>query len=85
MGARSRDPPLPPTATPCILVQGPGLTQLFVLNADGTDARRVAEELDVRGAPAWSPDGQWLAVAANRDGEPNCSRSQSAAGRRFYW
>ena len=24
----------------------------------------------MRGAPTWSPDGQWLAVAANRDGEP---------------
>ena len=24
----------------------------------------------MRGAPAWSPDGQWLAVAANQDGEP---------------
>jgi len=40
------------------------------MNADGTGTRRIAEELDVRGAPAWSPDGQWLAVAANRDGEP---------------
>jgi Tol biopolymer transport system component len=40
------------------------------MNADGTRARRIAEDLDVRGAPAWSPDGQWLAVAANRDGEP---------------
>jgi Tol biopolymer transport system component len=41
------------------------------MNADGTGAQRVAEELDVRGAPAWSPDGRWLAVAgANRDGEP---------------
>ena len=52
------------------VVQRRGLTQLYVMNADGTGARRVAEELDVRGAPAWSPDGQWLAVAANRDGEP---------------
>ena len=52
-------------------VQRRGRTQLYVMNADGTDARRVADELDVRGAPAWSPDGQWLAVAgANRDGEP---------------
>ena len=51
-------------------VQRRGQTQLYVMNADGTGTRRIAEELDVRGAPAWSPDGQWLAVAANRDGEP---------------
>ena len=52
------------------VVQRRGRTQLYVMNADGTRARRIAEDLDVRGAPAWSPDGQWLAVAANRDGEP---------------
>jgi dipeptidyl aminopeptidase/acylaminoacyl peptidase len=52
------------------VVQRRGGTQLYVMNADGTRARRIAEDLDVRGAPAWSPDGQWLAVAANRDGEP---------------
>jgi Tol biopolymer transport system component len=51
-------------------VQGRGRTQLYVMNADGTGARRIAAEIDVRGAPAWSPDGQWLAIAANRDGEP---------------
>ena len=52
------------------LVQRRGLTRLYVMNTDGTGARRMAEELDVRGAPAWSPDGQWLAIAANRDGKP---------------
>ncbi len=52
------------------LVQRRGLTQLYVRNADGTSPRRIADGLDVRGAPAWSPDGQWLAVAANVGGEP---------------
>ena len=40
------------------------------MNGDGTSPRRIADELDVRGAPAWSPDGQWLVIAANVDGEP---------------
>jgi len=51
-------------------VRARGVTQLYLMNTDGTGTRRVAEELDVRGAPAWSPDGRWLAVAADRDGEP---------------
>jgi Tol biopolymer transport system component len=53
------------------LVQQRGLTQLYVLNIDGSGARRIAEDLEVGGALAWSPDGQWLAVAANRNGEPH--------------
>jgi Tol biopolymer transport system component len=54
------------------VIQKQGRTQLYLVNADGTGgARRVADELDVRGAPAWSPDGQSLAIAANRAGEPN--------------
>jgi Tol biopolymer transport system component len=52
------------------LVQRSGRTHLYVMNADGTSARRMAEDLDLRGAPAWSPDGRWLAVAAQREGQP---------------
>jgi Tol biopolymer transport system component len=51
-------------------VQRAGRTHLYVVNADGTAPRRLAEELDIRGAPAWSPDGRWIAVAADRDGDP---------------
>jgi len=50
------------------------------MNADGTGARRIAEELDVRGAPTWSPDGKWLAVAANRDGEPQLFKIPVGSG-----
>jgi len=47
-----------------------GVTRLHVMNADGSGPRQLSEELDVRGSPAWSPDGQWIAVAANRNGQP---------------
>ena len=33
--------------------------------SDGTGVRRVAESLEVRGAPSWSPDGKWIAVAGS--------------------
>jgi DNA-binding winged helix-turn-helix (wHTH) protein/Tol biopolymer transport system component len=59
-------------------VQRRGTTQLYVINSDGSDAHKVAAELDVRGAPAWSPVGDWLAIAAMRDGEPRLFKIPTA-------
>src|SRR5206468_7601009 len=39
-------------------VQQHGQTLLYVMQADGTNARVVADSLDLLGAPAWAPDGQ---------------------------
>lgn len=73
-------PAVAPDGRVAFVVQRGGRAQLYVMNIDGTDTRRVAEELDVRGAPAWSPDGHWLAVAANRDGEPRLFKIPAAGG-----
>jgi Tol biopolymer transport system component len=36
------------------------------MNTNGTNARRLADPLDVRGSASWSPDGKWVAIAGNR-------------------
>jgi Tol biopolymer transport system component len=45
-------------------------TFLYVANADGTNAHIVTRSLELKGAPAWSPNGQSLTVAAMVDGTP---------------
>jgi len=47
---------------------------LYVMNADGTNARVVTESLELRGAPAWAPDGQSITSAATVDGTPHLFR-----------
>ncbi len=46
-------------------VRRSGRTTLYVAAADGTGARPLAEHLDLRGSPSWSPDGRFVAVAAD--------------------
>jgi Tol biopolymer transport system component len=48
----------------CFVVRRRGRGTLWCVNADGTGARTLAESLDVQGAPSWSPDGTWIAIAA---------------------
>jgi serine/threonine protein kinase/WD40 repeat protein len=48
----------------CFPVHRTGRSMLFCTAPDGSGAHVLAESLDVRGAPSWSPDGKWLAVAA---------------------
>ena len=41
-----------------------GRTRMYVMQADGSGLRAMPDSLQPRGAPAWSPDGQSLVVAA---------------------
>jgi Tol biopolymer transport system component len=47
-----------------------GESLLYTANADGTAARIAAKALEVQGAPAWTPDGRAITVAATIDGAP---------------
>jgi Tol biopolymer transport system component len=50
----------------CFSFRKDGRAGLYVMNANGTNVRTLAEGLEVRGAATWSPDGKWVAVAGNR-------------------
>jgi dipeptidyl aminopeptidase/acylaminoacyl peptidase len=53
------------------VVRGEGRGRLHLMASDGTGAHRIAESLDVRGAPSWAPDGKWIgAVATDGDATP---------------
>jgi serine/threonine protein kinase/Tol biopolymer transport system component len=54
----------------CFLVSSRGKAHLHVMAADGTNVRELDGSLEVRGAPSWSPDGKWVAVAAT-EGKAN--------------
>jgi Tol biopolymer transport system component len=51
-----------------------GQTLLYAMQADGTNARVVADSLDLQGDPAWSPDGQSITSAVADHGAPHLFR-----------
>jgi Tol biopolymer transport system component len=51
-----------------------GRTLLYVMQADGANARIVTEALDLQGDPAWAADGQSITSAANDHGIPHLVR-----------
>ena len=55
-------------------------TLLYVMQADGTNARVVADSLELKGAPAWEPDGRSITTAANDHGAPRLFRLPVGGG-----
>jgi Tol biopolymer transport system component len=51
-----------------------GQTFLYLVQADGANARILADSLDLQGAPVWAPDGNSITTAANDHGVPRLFR-----------
>ena len=47
---------------------------LYVMQADGTNARILTDSLELQGAPAWTPDGQSITSAVADHGIPHLFR-----------
>jgi Tol biopolymer transport system component len=45
-----------------------GTDELYVMNADGSNAHAIATTTPTIESPAWSPDGRWIAFAMSTDG-----------------
>lgn len=45
-----------------------GNFQIYVMNADGSDVRRLTDRDGYDGDPSWSPDGTKIAFCSDRDG-----------------
>jgi Tol biopolymer transport system component len=64
----------PDGANVAFSVRQHGKTLLYVMQADGTNARIVTESLDLQGDPTWATDGQSITLAANDHDVPHLFR-----------
>jgi hypothetical protein len=42
---------------------------LYVVNTNGKNVRRLTNDPAIEGLPTWSPDGQWVAFLSDREGQ----------------
>ncbi len=52
-------------------------SELYVMQADGSEVQRLTRHESWDGAPAWTPDGQAVVFYSQRDGEPRIYRTRS--------
>jgi TolB protein len=70
-GPKANEPAWSPDGTQIAFDRGEGRRGIFVMNADGSDRRRLASSRCGTQQPSWSPDGQSIVFVGLG---PNCNR-----------
>jgi len=63
-----------------ILLRRQGKVRLYVMSAQGSGLQPLAETMEARGAPCWSPDGQWISVGGVDEKGPGLFKVPVAGG-----
>jgi len=63
-----------------VLTKDGGQSQIYTLNADGSNVRRLMSSPGIDTEPVWSPDGQWIYFTSDRGGSPQIYRVPSSGG-----
>jgi TolB protein len=59
-----------------------GNKELYVMDIDGANAKRLTQDKIISNGPAWSHDGQWIAYTSYKSGYPDVYIIDLAKGQR---
>jgi len=63
-----------------VSVQGGRIRQIYLINADGSNVRRITQSATIDTEPFFSPDGQFIYFTSDRGGSPQIYRMPAEGG-----
>jgi WD40 repeat protein len=59
----------------------PSTTEIYLINADGSNLRQLTDNQFIDAGPSWSPDGKNIVFFSNRDGDPNYTMKKAFSAK----